>query len=53
MEVDDAYQACAQIKAKGSKVAREDGSMKYGTTVIAFAEDPDVYKIKRIQKYSR
>jgi lactoylglutathione lyase len=53
LEVDDAYQACAQIKAKGGKVTREAGPMKHGTTVIAFAEDPDAYKIELIQKHSR
>ena len=48
--VDDAYAACAQIKAKGGKVTREAGPMKHGTTVIAFVEDPDGYKIELIQK---
>ena len=53
LEVDDAYQACAQIKARGGKVTREAGPMKHGTTVIAFVEDPDAYKIELIQKHSR
>jgi lactoylglutathione lyase len=53
VEVDDAYQACAQIKARGGKVTREAGPMKHGTTVIAFVEDPDAYKIELIQKHSR
>ena len=52
LEVDDAYAACAQIKARGGKVTREAGPMKHGTTVIAFAEDPDGYKIELIQKKS-
>lgn len=52
LEVDDAYAACAQIKARGGKVVREAGPMKHGTTVIAFAEDPDGYKIELIQKKS-
>ena len=50
LEVDNAYKACEQIKAKGGKVTREAGPMKHGTTVIAFAEDPDGYKIELIQK---
>ncbi|MBL0208671.1 MAG: lactoylglutathione lyase [Propionivibrio sp.] len=50
LAVDDAYAACEQIKAKGGKVTREAGPMKHGTTVIAFVEDPDGYKIELIQK---
>lgn len=50
LEVDDAYAACAEIKARGGKVTREAGPMKHGTTVIAFAEDPDGYKIELIQR---
>ena len=42
LEVPDAANACAQIKARGGKVTREAGPMKHGTTVIAFVEDPDV-----------
>ena len=49
LEVSDAYAACSAIKAKGGKVTREAGPMKHGTTVIAFAEDPDGYKIELIQ----
>lgn len=52
LEVDDAYAACAEIKARGGKVVREAGPMKHGTTVIAFVEDPDGYKIELIQKKS-
>lgn len=44
--VDDVYVACEKIKAKGGKVVREAGPMKGGTTVIAFVEDPDGYKIE-------
>ena len=47
--VDDAYAACELIKTRGGKVTREAGPMKHGTTVIAFAEDPDGYKIELIQ----
>ena len=48
--VDDAYQACEEIKARGGKVVREAGPMKGGVTVIAFVEDPDGYKIELIQQ---
>lgn len=50
VEVDDAYQACENTKKRGGKVTREAGPMKHGTTVIAFIEDPDGYKIEFIQK---
>jgi lactoylglutathione lyase len=50
IEVDDAYAACAQIKASGGMVTREAGPMKHGTTVIAFVQDPDGYKIELIQR---
>jgi len=49
LAVEDAYAACAAIKASGGKVTREAGPMKHGTTVIAFVEDPDGYKIELIQ----
>ncbi|WP_323123445.1 lactoylglutathione lyase [Burkholderia alba] len=52
VEVDDAYKACELIKAQGGKVTREAGPMKHGTTVIAFVEDPDGYKIEFIQRKS-
>ena len=48
--VDDAYQACEEIKARGGNVVREAGPMKGGITVIAFVEDPDGYKIELIQQ---
>ena len=50
LEVDDAYRACEDIKKRGGKVTREAGPMKHGTTVIAFVEDPDGYKIELIQR---
>lgn len=52
IEVDDAYTACALIKQQGGNVVREAGPMKHGSTVIAFVEDPDGYKIELIQKKS-
>jgi lactoylglutathione lyase len=48
--VDDAYKACEDVKKRGGKVTREAGPMKHGTTVIAFVEDPDGYKIELIQR---
>jgi lactoylglutathione lyase len=52
LEVPDAYAACAEIKARGGTVVREAGPMKHGTTVIAFAQDPDGYRIELIQRGS-
>jgi lactoylglutathione lyase len=52
LEVNDAYKSCEEVKARGGKVTREAGPMKHGTTVIAFVEDPDGYKIELIQKKS-
>jgi len=49
LEVPDAYAACEAIKARGGKVVREAGPMKHGSTVIAFVEDPDGYKVELIQ----
>jgi lactoylglutathione lyase len=48
--VGDAYKACADVKQRGGRVTREAGPMKHGTTVIAFVEDPDGYKIEFIQR---
>jgi len=53
IEVDDAYAACEKVKELGGKVVREAGPMKHGTTVIAFVEDPDGYKIEFIQASGR
>ena len=50
LEVDDAAEACARIAARGGKVVRPAGPMKHGTTVIAFVEDPDGYKIELIER---
>ncbi len=52
VEVDDAAAACARVAERGGKVTRPAGPMKHGTTVIAFVEDPDGYKIEFIQKKS-
>ena len=50
IEVDDAATACERARQKGGQVIREAGPMKHGTTIIAFIEDPDGYKIEFIQK---
>ena len=50
ISVPDAYAACDRIKAAGGKVTREAGPVKHGTTVIAFVEDPDGYKIELIER---
>ncbi|PIQ42368.1 MAG: lactoylglutathione lyase [Gammaproteobacteria bacterium CG11_big_fil_rev_8_21_14_0_20_46_22] len=48
--VEDAYAFCDAAREKGAKVVREPGPMRHGTTVIAFIEDPDGYKIEVIQR---
>ena len=49
IEVPDAYKACETVKAKGGVVSREAGPVKGGSTVIAFVQDPDGYKIELIE----
>jgi len=49
IEVDDAYKTCDEVSKRGGKVTRAAGPMKHGTTVIAFVEDPDGYKIEFIE----
>lgn len=50
IEVDNAYDACEELRKRGGKITREPGPMKHGATVIAFVEDPDGYKVELIQK---
>ena len=50
LAVPDAYRACEDIRARGGVVVREAGPMKHGSTVIAFVQDPDGYKIELIQR---
>ncbi len=50
LAVEDVYAACAEIKKQGGLVVREAGPVKHGTTIIAFVEDPDGYKIELIQE---
>jgi lactoylglutathione lyase len=51
--VDDIFATCEKIRNAGGKITREPGPMKHGTTVIAFVEDPDGYKIELIEEASR
>jgi lactoylglutathione lyase len=51
--VDDIYKVCDQIRAAGGTITREPGPMKHGTTVIAFVQDPDGYKVELIEQGSR
>jgi len=48
--VPDAAATCAAVRSKGGKVTREAGPVKGGTTVIAFVEDPDGYKIELVER---
>ena len=48
--VDDAYTTCENVKAQGGTVTREAGPVKGGSTVIAFVQDPDGYKIELIER---
>ena len=47
--VDDIYATCDEIEKAGGKVVRPPGPMKHGTTVLAFVEDPDGYKVELIE----
>ena len=49
IEVPDAHKMCEAVKAKGGVVSRAAGPVKGGSTVIAFVQDPDGYKIELIQ----
>ena len=53
IEVDDAAATCDSVRAKGGTVTREAGPVKGGTTVIAFVQDPDGYKIELIERSRR
>jgi len=48
--VDDIYKTCERLKAAGVKISRPPGPMKHGSTVIAFIEDPNGYKIELIEQ---
>ena len=46
----DIRAACDRVRESGGRVTREPGPMKHGTTVIAFVEDPDGYKVELIER---
>ena len=46
----DIHAACETLRAAGARIVREPGPVKFGTTVIAFIEDPDGYKIELIER---
>ena len=48
--VPDVAATTEKLRAVGAKVTREPGPVKFGTTVIAFVEDPDGYKIELVQR---
>jgi len=49
--VGDIRAACDKVRHAGGRVTREPGPVKFGTTVIAFVEDPDGYKIELIERH--
>jgi lactoylglutathione lyase len=51
--VDDIHGVCDRLRAEGVRITREPGPMKHGSTVIAFVEDPDGYKIELIEEKGR
>jgi len=51
--VGDIHATCDRLRAAGGKIVREPGPMKHGTTVIAFLEDPDGYKVELIEERNR
>ncbi len=53
IEVEDVYAACEAIKAKGGQVVRDAGPMKGGSSILAFVEDPDGYKIELLSPSRR
>ena len=50
--VSDIHATCEKLRSAGAKISREPGPVKFGTTVIAFIEDPDGYKIELIERKS-
>lgn len=53
LEVDDVYKACEDIRSRGGKITREPGPMKHGTSILAFVEDPDGYKVELLSPQRR
>lgn len=50
LDVGDVYAACERIRAGGGRITREPGPMKHGSTILAFVEDPDGYKIELLNR---
>ena len=50
IECDDIYKTCEKIREKGGSITREPGPMKGSSSVLAFVEDPDGYKIELLEK---
>lgn len=48
--VEDIHHTCERLRARGVKIVREPGPMKFGSTMIAFVEDPDGYRIELIER---
>jgi lactoylglutathione lyase len=48
--VDDIHAVCERLRAAGVRITREPGPMKHGSTVIAFVQDPNGYKVELIQR---
>jgi lactoylglutathione lyase len=48
--VDDIHAVCARLRAQGVPIPREPGPMKHGSSVIAFIEDPNGYRIELIER---
>ncbi|WP_061242940.1 lactoylglutathione lyase [Ectopseudomonas composti] len=53
LEVENVYKACEDIRGRGGKITREPGPMKHGTSILAFVEDPDGYKIELLSPSRR
>lgn len=49
--VSDIKATVEKLRAAGAKISREPGPVKFGTTVIAFIEDPNGYKIELIERH--
>lgn len=48
--VPDVAATCERLRGEGARIVREAGPVRHGTTIIAFVEDPDGYKIELIQR---
>lgn len=48
--VTNIYDTCEAIRQQGGRITREPGPMRHGTTILAFAEDPDGYKIELLER---